>query len=133
MTAQSVARFVVRHRRAVIAAWIVALALAAPCALFLAKVAQGGSEAIRGSDSRAVMERIDARFGRGASHPVPVVLTSDSIPVSDPHFQAAATEVARRLSSDSTVRGVTHHWNSGATELLGRDGRSALLIVQPDA
>jgi putative drug exporter of the RND superfamily len=133
MTMQRLARFVVRHPRAVLVAWGIALAAAAPGALLLGRVAQGGSEAIRGSESRAVMERLDDRFGRGAAHAVPVVLTSDSIRVTDPRFAAAVAAVASRLAGDSAVRGVAHFWSSGLAELLGRDQLSALLLVQPDA
>src|SRR5688500_1924822 len=131
MMAQSIARLVVRHPRAVVGAWVLALAVAAPGALLLTGVAQGGSEAIRGSDSRAVVERMDERFGVGAAHAVPVVVASDSLSTTDERFLLAVTALERRLAADSTVRGVMHFWNSGARELLGRDGRSALLLVQP--
>ena len=130
---QRLARFAVTHSRAVIAAWIVALLLATPGALLLGRVAQSGSEAIRGSESRAVMEKLDARFGRGAAHAVPVVLTSDSLEVSDPRFTYAANDAAARLATAPGVSRVTHYWNTGAGELLGRDGKSALLLVQPTA
>ncbi|HYC52082.1 MAG TPA: MMPL family transporter [Gemmatimonadaceae bacterium] len=131
MMAQSIARFVVRHPRAVVVAWALALAAAVPGALLLTGVAQGGSEAIRGSDSRAVMERMDERFGTGAAHLVPVVVASDSLSTRDPRFQSAVAALETRLAADSSVRGVMHFWNSGTTELLGRDGKSALLLVQP--
>jgi RND superfamily putative drug exporter len=133
MTTQRLARFVVNHPRAVLAVWVVALAIASPGALLLGRVAQSGSEAIQGSESRGVMETLDDRFGRGAAHAVPVVLTSDSILTSDPRFARVAANVASRLTASASVRDVTHYWNAGLDELLGRDRKSALLIVQPDA
>lgn len=132
MTLEPLARYVVRHPRGVIAAWVVALAIASPGAVLLGRVAQAGSEAIRGSDSRAVLETLNGRFGRGAAHVVPVVLTSDAVTTNDPRFAAAAHRVAALLGEAGAHR-VTHHWNAGLGELLGRDRRSALLLVQPDA
>ena len=51
-------RFIVAHPRATVALWVLVLAIAAPFALRLRRVAQGGSEAIRGTESHAVMTTI---------------------------------------------------------------------------
>ena len=134
MTIQRLAAFVVRHPRAMLAAWIVAVAAGAPGALFLARIAESGSEAIRGSESRAVMETLDERYGRGTAHAAPVVVTSDSVTTDDPRFAQAVGAIADaltgRLSGADSAR-VTHFWNTGLPALRGRDGRSALVLVQP--
>lgn len=112
--------------------WVVALAAATAGALRLARVAQGGSEAIRGSESHRVMQALDSVFGPGASLATPVVVTSDSEATSDARFESAVTAIVARLKADSVVRDVTHFWNTDALELLGRDDRSALLLVRPN-
>ena len=111
--------------------WLLVLATASPFALHLGRVAQGGSEAIRGSESHAVMETLNREFGRGFSHVVPVVITSEQILTSDPRFAQMIADLTVRLGTDASVRGIVHAWNSGQTELLGRDGRSALVLVRP--
>jgi RND superfamily putative drug exporter len=122
----------VARPRTVLGVWLVALAVATTGALRLARIAQGGSEAIRGSESHRVMQALDSTFGPGASLATPVVLTSDSLSTSDARFESAVTGIVARLKADSVVRDVTHFWNTDALELLGRDDRSALLLVRPN-
>ncbi|MDO8539468.1 MAG: MMPL family transporter [Opitutaceae bacterium] len=125
------ARWIMGRPRAVIVAWCVALAVAAPFALRLGRVAHGGSEAIRGSESHAVMMRLNADFGRGAAHPIPVVVIAPE--ESAARLPAVVADLTARLTTDARIHRVTHAWNTGWPELIGRDGHSALLLVQADA
>jgi putative drug exporter of the RND superfamily len=126
-------QFAVARPQTTVACWLLMLAIAAPFALRLARVAQGGSEAIRGSESHAVMTTLDGVWGPGTAHAVPVVVTGSDLRSSDPRFAAIIAELTTHLAASPRVRGVTHPWNSGLPELLGRDGYSVLLLVQPDA
>jgi RND superfamily putative drug exporter len=123
----------VAHPRTVLGVWLVALAAATTGAVRLARVAQGGSEAIRGSESHRVMHVLDSVFGPGASLATPIVVTHDSLATGDRRFEDAISALAAHLEADSVVRDVTHFWNTDALELLGRDDRSALLLVRPNA
>jgi putative drug exporter of the RND superfamily len=128
-----IAHFIVDYPKTTLAVWLLVLGIAAPFALRLGSVAQGGSEAIRGSESHAVMTTLNREFGRGAAHVTPVVVTSESLVSSDVRFSEAVTKLARDFAASPRVLRVLHPWNSGLPELLGRDGHSALLLIQPDA
>lgn len=126
-------RFVLTHARGTVVAWLLLLIAAAPFALQLGRVAQGGSEAIRGSESHAVMLTLEKEFGRGFAHQVPVVVTNDHLALDDPRYPEAIAKLAAHLAAQPIVRGVVHPWNSGLPELRGRDGHTVLLLVQPNA
>ena len=130
---ERLARYFLAHPRATLGAWLLLLIVSAPFALQLPHVAQGGSEAIRGSESHAVMETLERDFGRGFAHQVPVVITHESLTTDDSRYAAAIERLAQHLASQPIVRGVVHPWNSDLPELRGRDGRSVLVLVQPNA
>ncbi|MBI5689585.1 MAG: MMPL family transporter [Verrucomicrobia bacterium] len=117
------------HPRVVVATWCVILAVAVPFALRLGGVAQGGSESIRGSESNLVLRTCNREFGPGAALPAQVVVTSETLAVADPRYAEMVARLTRELSADARVGSVLHTWNSGLPELVGRDGRSTLLLV----
>src|SRR5688500_14737545 len=86
--------------RVTLGMWVLTLAAASIGALRLPRVAQGGSEAIRGSESHRVLHVMDSLFGRGAAHAMPVVLTSDSIPTNDPRFANVVAGITASLAAD---------------------------------
>ncbi len=126
-------RLVLRHPRVVVAIWLVLLAATAPLALRLGGALRGSTDAVTGSPSELVSREINAAFGEGSAFVFPAVLTARSTTVTDPAFAAAAETIARALADSAGVRGVRHFWNTGDSALLGRDGRSALLLVTPRA
>src|SRR5437868_2906409 len=101
---EGLARRVVAHPRTIVILWAVVLAVAAPMALRLAHVAQGGSEAIRGSESHAVMSILHREFGAGSALTIPVVLTSEHMSADNPAFAATVTDLSARLSAHPHVR-----------------------------
>ena len=127
----SFTRFVLRHDRPVFLIWAVLVACAAVLAVQLPAVIHGGTDAIRDSESGKVTSTIDEKFGHGASFRFVAIVTHTATAVDDPEFGAAVKEVAAALEATPHVRSVTHYWNTGASELLGRDGKSALLLVTP--
>lgn len=124
-------RFVLGRGRQIIAVWVILLACAAPFAARLPSVIHGGTDAIRASESGEVTAAIDAKFGRGAGFRFAVLLTHPETAVDDPEFRAAVNEAASALAANPRVKAVAHYWNTGMPELLGRDRRSALLLVTP--
>ena len=126
-------RAIIGHRAAVVIAWALAVAGAAPFALRLARVAQGGSEAIRGSEAHAVLTTLEREFGRGFPHLVPVILTHETQPSTDPAFAAAVGRTCAQLRRAPGMQRVFDPWQDGLPAAIGRDGKSVVILVQPDA
>ena len=124
---------VLRYRLAVLVAWAVLLAGAGFFAGKLGGVLQGGTDQIPGSESQRVTREISRVFGPGAAYQFLVVLHSDSVDCDDPAFGAAARRIADSLRALPEVRGVRSWWDDYLPELLGSDGRTALMIVTPRA
>src|ERR1700693_189703 len=121
-----------RRPKVVICAWIAMLAVAAPFASRLAGVLRGTTDAVPGSPSELASRDLNHAFGKGSAFIFPAVLTSSSIPTTDPRFAAAAADLERVLDS-AGMTSVRHYWNTGDKTLLGRDGHSALVLVRPTA
>jgi uncharacterized membrane protein YdfJ with MMPL/SSD domain len=126
-------RLVLRRPRVVAAIWLALLAATAPLAHRLGGALRGSTDAVTGSPSELVSREINAAFGEGSAFVFPAVLTARSTTVTDPAFAAAVETIARALADSAGVREVRHFWNTGDTALLGRGGRSALLLVTPRA
>ena len=124
--------FVLRHARVVFAIWALVVACAAVLALRLPTVIHGGTDAIRDSESGQVTSMLDEQFGPGASFSFAVIVSHRELSVDDPRFPAAVDQVATVLRALPRVKAVSHHWSTGAAELLGRDRKSALLLVTPN-
>jgi RND superfamily putative drug exporter len=104
---------------------------AAPFALRLPSVAQGCSEAIRGSEAEYVSKALQRELGEGAANTAIVVVSSSQIPVADPRFAATVRTLETAIKTEGAVRAVVHAWNSPNDALLGQDGKSALFLVRP--
>ena len=125
-------RLVLSHARTVLVAWAVLVACAAVLAVRLPSVIHGGTDAIGDSESGRVTAAIDAKFGQGAGFGFAVIVSHREVDASDPEFSIMVNEAAAALQALAQVRRVSHYWNTGAPELLGRSGRSALLLVTPN-
>jgi uncharacterized membrane protein YdfJ with MMPL/SSD domain len=125
-------RFSLRRPWLVIALWLAALAGAAPFALRLAGVLRGSTDMVPGSASELVSRDVDRAFGDGSAFVFPAVLTSSGLRSDDPRFAAAVVALERALGA-AGMKSVRHAWNTGDTAMVGRDGRSALLLVTPPA
>jgi RND superfamily putative drug exporter len=125
-------QFALRRPKLVILIWVAILGVAAPFASRLAGALRGSTDAIPGSPSELVSRDLNRSFGQGSAFVFPAVLTSSSIPTTDPRFAAAAANLERVLDS-AGMKGVNHYWNTGDETQLGRDGHSALVLVTPRA
>jgi uncharacterized membrane protein YdfJ with MMPL/SSD domain len=117
--------YVLRNRRAVLIFWALAFCTSAYFSVRLQEVLRGSSDIIRHSPSD--------KFGKGSAYQFPVVLESPDIRVGDSRFAQAARSLEHALVKDPGVRQVRSFWNSGMPELLGKNERSALLLVTPNA
>src|ERR1700680_1648862 len=129
---RTLVQFALRWPKLVVLAWVVMLGAAAPFASRLAGALRGSTDAVPGSPSELVFRDLNQSFGEGTAFVFPAVLTSSSIPTTDPRFAAAAMNFERVLDS-AGMNGVRHRWNTGDKALLGRDDHSALLLVTPRA
>ena len=129
---RSLIQLALRRPKLVILAWVAMLAVAAPFASRLAGALRGTTDAVPGSPSELASRDLNHAFGKGSAFVFPAVLTSASIPTTDPRFAAAVANLERVLDS-AGMMGVRHYWNTGDRTLLGRDGQSALLLVRPTA
>jgi len=125
-------RFALRRPRLVIAVWLALLAGAAPFALRLAGVLRGSTDMVPGSASELVSRDINRAFGEGSAFVFPAVLTSTTVRSNDQRYAAAAVALERAFDS-AGMKATRHFWNTGDTAMLGRDMRSALLLVTPPA
>jgi RND superfamily putative drug exporter len=125
------ADWVVRHRAAVIAVWLVAIAVAGVFAARLPGVLQGGADAIPGTESDRVTRAVGRAFGPGTLYQFLVVVHAESLGTDAPEFADAIERITRALAALPEVRSVETAWNSDRAELLSDDGRSALAIVTP--
>ena len=125
-------RFALRRPRLVIAIWLALLAGAAPSAMRLAGVLRGSTDMVPGSASELVSRDINRAFGEGSAFVFPAVLTSTAVRTNDQRYVAAASALERALDS-AGMKSTRHFWNTGDTAMLGRDTRSALLLVTPPA
>ena len=120
-----------RGRGWILAAWAIVIAAAAVLSARLPSVLQGGADAIPGSGSDRVTRMIRRQFGAGTLYQFPVVVHSDSLDSADPAFGAAIARLTASLSALPSVTRVESAWNAPRAELMGEDGRSALLLVTP--
>jgi RND superfamily putative drug exporter len=124
--------FVLLRRKTVVAVWLALFVVSALLSVRLKSVVQGSSDIIPDSPSDRVTKSIQAKFGNGAAYTFPVVIKSTSTGVKDPCFAGAVSRVAGALCQGACAVRVTHAWNTGFSELIGKDGHSALLLVTPN-
>ena len=124
--------FALRRPKTVVVAWIIAVGAAAPFAAKLAGSLRGSTDAVPGSPSELVSRDLDRSFGEGTAFVFPAVVTSTTVATTNPRFASTVVSLQRALDS-AGMKSVRHYWNTGDTTLLGRDGRSALLLVTPPA
>jgi uncharacterized membrane protein YdfJ with MMPL/SSD domain len=122
---------VLRRPALVAAIWALLLVAAGVFALRLPGAVQGSSGNIEDSESGRVAERMQQQFGKGSAYLFPVVVQSDRLAVEDPRFAAGINAYAEALEATPGVGSTGHSWNTGSAELLGRDRRSALILVRP--
>ena len=121
------------RRRLILLAWALVVLIASPGALQVGSVLKGGSDGVPGSESvAAVDDAVSAGISAGVFYPFLAVLHSDAITTNDPRFAAAAHSLAAALMSRGHATAVRSFWNSGDQQLLGRSGRTALLLIRPD-
>ncbi len=129
---RALAEFVLRHRKAVIAAWIAGFLVAATFAARLESVLTGGAEPIPGSPSEQVNDIIRERFGPGILYQFLVLLESKDTSIYNDAFRLAAQRVEDNLTAVAELREVRTYWNLGLPELVGKNSSAALLLVTPD-
>lgn len=128
---ETLIRNVLARPRWALAIWLVLIVLAALFALRLPAVVQGSTGNIEDSESGRVAERMEQRFGPGSAYLHVVVVESSEMSTTDARFAAGVESITQTLLGVPGVKSADHHWNTGAANLLGRDGRSALILVRP--
>lgn len=130
---RTLTRFILEHRRAVLALWALLLGCAIPLSARLPGVVQGASETIAGSASDVANKALQRAFGAGAPFAVPLVVQSSAVGHLEPAYLSAINALDRGLAALPEVRSIRHFWNTRDALLLGRDGHSALILVQTTA
>ena len=126
-------QFSLHNRKKVLFFWIVTLSIAAFFAFNLQSALQGSSDIIRDSPSDKVTQTLNKEFKQGSAYQFSVVIESKDIPVDDLRFVNAVRSLEQVLIGDTSVRQVRSFWNTGMPELLGKDRKSALILVAPGA
>ena len=123
----------VERPRTAIAAWLVVLAAVAPFSLQLDDVIRGSTDGIPGSPSDNAILAVNRHFGPDSGFVFPVVVESDRASVDTVEFARTVAQLERAMMRNGNAADLRHYWNSGASELLGADRRSALLLVSARA
>ena len=94
-----------RHRRGVIAVWVVILVVLAPLAMRLSsKLSQGGFQ-IAGSTSQNATNVVAKKFTNEFPASMTLVLTSPTLAPSDPAFRAVIAKTAAAVNAQGSVVG----------------------------
>lgn len=113
-------RWTNRHRKAVIAVWVVLTVGLGVFAPGLQKALSGAMWEVRGSDSLAARQVIDEEFGGLSSQSAAVVVHSDTLAVDAPEFQQAITDVTAALATEPA-------FGPAMPPQPGPDGRTVLI------
>ncbi len=119
------ARFVVRHRRAVILSWIVLLIITATIGSSAFSVLSSEFGAGTSTESGRVAHELDNLAETGGQ----VAIVADGIDVDDPVVQQRVASQLAPLARLDGVIDVTDPWSSGIDALRATDGRAALVVV----
>ena len=125
--------WVLGRPRLVLAVWLAMLVAGGSASMHLEGVLRGSPEGVPGSPSDRAMQAIKLGFGAHSAFVFPVVVESPQVSVRQARFGESIARLEHALIERGNVRRVQHFWNSGAPELLGADGRSALVLVSPNA
>jgi RND superfamily putative drug exporter len=127
------AEWVVDRPRRVIVAWLAMLILGAGFAAQLEGVVRGSTDGIPGSPSEEALQALERGFGPDSAFVFPIVVDSPRVSVQSVRFRDTVDRLERALTAPGHVSRVRHFWNSGAADLLGNDGKSALMLASPRA
>lgn len=117
-----------RHRRIVIAVWLVIVIAAAPLALTLTGALSGAGWDAKGTDAEKVRSELRTDFpALGAENPVVVYRQSTPIPTNPSGLQSLTVELARGPKVEAVADPLQMPAEAG---LISRDGRTALIPVQ---
>jgi RND superfamily putative drug exporter len=130
---KQLAEWMLDRPRRVIAAWLAVLVIGAGFAMRLEGVIRGSTDGIPGSLSEEAMQALERGFGPDSAFVFPIVVASPQVPVQNARFRETVERLERALTDPGSVYRVRHFWNSGAADLLGANGRSALLLASPRA
>lgn len=113
----------------VLTVWCLILAAAVFYAPKLPGVLRAADAASPGSESTRAQELLTREVRGGAVQDLVVVLTSEKS-VDDPAYRAAAESLQHQIQQIDAIKSVSSYWESGEQSLVGKDGRTALLMVE---
>jgi putative drug exporter of the RND superfamily len=117
--------FVVRHRRAVIISWAVAVLVGVVIGSAAFSVLSSDFGAGSSTESGRVTERLDGLRETGGE----IAIIVDGIDVDDPAVATTVTAGLTRIAEVDGVIDVTDLWSSGLDALRASDGQAALAVV----
>ncbi|MEQ8175464.1 MAG: MMPL family transporter [Syntrophomonadaceae bacterium] len=113
--------------------WAVLLFIAFLYSPKLQSVIVRGTATVPGSQSDAVNQLKAREFPNLPTHQLALIFTSSSLPVMDAAYQGEAEQFLQKILVVPGVKRVSSPWNGGGKELIGRDGRTALVILELQA
>ncbi len=120
-----------RHRRLVVAGWIVVLV--GINALAMAYGGENKTDFLSpGSDSKAAVDLLDERFPAQAGDTVTIVVRDDG-GVTSPEVLAVMQPLVERVRELPHIVGVTTPWDPGGEAQVAADGKTAYATVQLDS
>lgn len=121
--------FVYRHRRLVVVAWLIALAV---CGVFAPKagdVLKSGGIEVPGSDSAVGSVTLADEFSTSALNNVAVVFRSDSLTVDDSAYRTQVDQAAKRVAAADGVTNVVTYFATRLETLVSKDRHTTIMFA----
>lgn len=128
---QRLGRWVVQHRWGVIVFWVLLLAAGAYFSPKLDNVLQGGNH-LSESEAGIVNKILRDKFGNRFSYVLVLVFSSPTHQAGEPAFREAVEAVQTGLRDSLKVNSVITYYDANSEDLISKDGRSVLGVVELD-
>ena len=126
---QSLGSWVAAHPRAIVAAWVAAIALGAWGAHKLPQVALGGVSGIAGSPSKAASDALRNEFDNPFLDPLVVAVSAPDLHIGEEPYRGWVERTAARLGRMPEIRRVRSVADSNDSKLHSGDGHVTMLIA----
>ncbi len=125
----AIGRAAVRHRWAVVTAWLVIVLVGALFAPRIQHVFDRGVDSGNTGESQEAADIIAAAFDSRSPFQQLLVLSSDDVMVSEARYEKAAQQLVRAIEDTGHLTGATTYWSSANPALVSADGTTTFVLL----